>query len=362
MPKKRLHIAYNTQSAAEAAMDLLERNTSDWYSRIETAQISPTYSEDLPDMEDFEDATSDWNHDTDSAYTGGGTQSNPYLLYRDSGTSPSGGTGPGSNSSYYAYTEASGNGAPNKYFAMERNIIGGTGASKMRFYYHMHGNSMDFQNASHANEKAYMSVEVSINDGATWTPLPITKDLGGSNEAIVARLDGEQQEESTLPFLQAEVDISSVGNNSFKIRFFAKTSDRDPANNTSQSFTSDMAIDDITFHRNPPETKYLVQTDGKGYETLFNSYLQEGKNSFLLYENLKQVFIAREYKIDDEEKAINGWTSTWYEYEEKMSLRKATKEYLNKRVEEAGNQTKSSDYQLKRQEYLDLGGSQLPDE
>ena len=62
----------------------------------------------------------------------------------------------------------------------------------------------------------------------------------------------------------------------------------------------------------------------------------------------KQSFIAREYKVTDEEKAINGWTSTWFENETKTSLRRATKEYVDSGYDES-----------KRQDYLDQGGSLL---
>ena len=350
MPKKQLFIAYDTQQEAQQAMESLGRNGLSWYDRIETAQISPTYSGDLPVLEGFEDPTSEWNHDSNMSLTGGGSLSNPYLFYRDSAgtnSSPTGPTTGASNSTYYVYTEASVPASPNRYFAMERSLVAGVGVTKMTFFYHMFGASMDYQNASFGNEKAYLSVEVSTDNGVNWTPLSITKDVGGAGEQVVSRIEGQQQTASADPYRQAEVDISTVGNNSFKVRFFVKTSDRDPTNNTNQSFTCDIAIDNISFYRPPPQTQYLVETDGKGYETLFNSHLQGKKSG---YENLKQLFIAREYKIDDEEKAINGWTSTWFENETKMSLRKATKEYM-----ESGTQDTA-----KRQQYIDLGGTRLP--
>jgi len=346
MPKKQLFIAYDTQQEAQAAMDLLGRNTSDWYERIETATI-PSYSEDMPVLEDFEDATSDWNHDADTSLTGNGSLATPYLFYRIDGGTPSSATGPttgASGSSYYVYTEASSPASPNKYFYMERSLVAGSGVSKMTFYYHMFGASMDYQNASYANEKAYLSVEVSTDNGVTWTPLSITKDVDGAGEQLVSRIEGQQQVAQSSPYKKAEVDISSVGNNSFKIRFFAKTADRDPTNNTSQSWKSDIAIDNISFYRPPSQARYLVETDGKGYEVLFaHKVSQEGN-----YATTKQTFIANEYSVTDEEKAINGWTSTYYQNEEKMSLRRATEEYID------------SGYDIsKRQQYLDWGGTLL---
>ena len=109
------------------------------------------------------------------------------------------------------------------------------------------------------------------------------------------------------------------------------------------------------------KTFYLVDAGGgKGYDILFFEYVKENPN--LSYDTAKSRFTLMTTEATEEDKAILGWDSTYFNAEPKMSLRKATKEYLIKRVEETGNQTKSSDYQLKRQEYLDLGGSQLPDE
>jgi hypothetical protein len=109
-------------------------------------------------------------------------------------------------------------------------------------------------------------------------------------------------------------------------------------------------------------TLYLVDAGGgKGYDILFEKFVEDNKK-LISYDTAKSRFIAMTTEATEEDKAILGWDSTYFNAEPKMSLRRATKEYLIKRVEETGNQTKSSDYQLKRQEYLDLGGSRLPDE
>ena len=109
-------------------------------------------------------------------------------------------------------------------------------------------------------------------------------------------------------------------------------------------------------------TSYLVDAGGgKGYDILFELFIAQHKK-LLSYDIAKSRFIAMTIEATEEDKAIDGWDSTYFNAEPKVSLRKATKNYLSKRIEERTNQTKSSDYQLKRQEYLDLGGSRLPDE
>ena len=355
MPKKKLHISFTSQQYAEEALTLLGKSNSEWYSRIETAQISPTYSEDLPELEGFEDATSEWNHDPDTSMTGGGTMSDPYLFHRRTAYTPSSFTGPqdAHSGSYYVHIEASSTGSPNKYFALERDIPAATGVSKLRFYYHMYGAGMD------NGDKAFLSVEVSTDNGNNWTQLQIIEDFGGPSQNPVDKLEGQKQttpapsnlpnyqKYSTDSFLQAEVDLSAYGNDSFKIRFLAKSADSPAAGSSPEAWKSDISIDEITFHRNPPETKYLISVTSKEYDILFNDFVSNAKSG---YATAKQLFIAREYKIDDEEKAINGWTSVRSENETKMSLRKATKEYM-----ESGHQDTA-----KRQQYIDLGGTKLP--
>ena len=110
-------------------------------------------------------------------------------------------------------------------------------------------------------------------------------------------------------------------------------------------------------------TSYLVDAGGgKGYDILFELYISESSLNSTPYDTAKSRFITMTIEATEEDKAIDGWDSTYFNAEPKVSLRKATKNYLSKRIEERTNQTKSSDYQLKRQEYLDLGGSRLPDE
>ena len=110
------------------------------------------------------------------------------------------------------------------------------------------------------------------------------------------------------------------------------------------------------------QTIYLVDAGGgKGYDILFEHFIDQHKK-LLSYDTAKSRFISMTIEATEEDKAIDGWDSTYFNAEPKVSLRKATKNYLKKRIEEKSNQLKSSDYHLKRQEYLDLGGSQLPDE
>ena len=304
MPKKKLYVAYDTVEEAQAAMSLLGKGDA-WHDSIETAQVSPTYSEDLPDMESFEDTISEWNH-TESSLLGTGTIANPYSFFRRSGKANSTVTGPENahEGTYYVYTETTSIGV-SKYFSLERTFSAGTGISKMRFYFHMHGESH--------NANGHMAVETSVDDGQTWV------------ERV--RFEGEQHASTTTPYTQVEVDLSDIGNNSFKVRFLLLTGDTG-VDAGSHAYRSDMAIDEITFHRALPQTKYLVDAkNGKGFDVLFENHLagtQEGE-----YAAAKQAFIAREYRVTEEEKAINGWTSPRFQNEQKVSLRKAAKEYYD---------------------------------
>ena len=349
MPKKKLHIAYDTQQEAQEAMALLGRSTSDWYNRIETAMI-PNYSQTLPQGEDFEDTSTEWNFNpnattgndapelTDPSAPNGGSLDNPYMFHRRSGgtnstsTGPNADHGPGSDE-YYAYLEGSGGGAPGKHFVMSRSFPSETHISQATFYYHMYG-------SGHGSglSNSYLELQIKPFGSTSWISLDILIEEGTPFEETVTKITGPAQSAASDSYKKAVADLSPYDTSKeFELRFHAQSGN---------SYLTDMAIDNITYTRPESQQKFMVETDGKGYEILFaHKISQEGD-----YTAAKQAFIANEYNIDDEEKAINGWTSTWFENETKMSLRKATKEYM-----ESGPQDTA-----KRQQYIDLGGTKLP--
>ena len=114
------------------------------------------------------------------------------------------------------------------------------------------------------------------------------------------------------------------------------------------------------------QVKYLVEVNGKEYDILFNEptsgYLKLIPGANYDYATAKQSFIAREHNIDDEEKAINGWTSPRFQSESKDSLRKATEDYFGIRQIESDNQIKSTEYHQKRIAYENLKGTLLQPE
>tara|TARA_B100000676_G_C17892119_1_gene739781 strand:- start:65 stop:511 length:447 start_codon:yes stop_codon:yes gene_type:complete len=104
---------------------------------------------------------------------------------------------------------------------------------------------------------------------------------------------------------------------------------------------------------------YFVAVNSKEYDILFNDFVQNAKSE---YSVAKQLFIDREHEISEEEKAINGWTSLWFQNEPKTGLRKATEEYISIRQAESDNQVKSAEYHQKRIAYENLKGTQLQPE
>lgn len=347
MPKKQLFIAYDTLQEAQAAMASLGKSSLSWYNHIETAMI-PNYSQTLPQGEDFEDTSTEWNFNpnattgndapelTDPSAPNGGSLDNPYMFHRRSGGTNSTNTGPnadhGSGSDeYYAYLEGSGGSASGKHFVMSRSFPSETHISQATFYYHMYGSG--FTNA-------YLELQIKPSGSTSWTSLDILIEEGTPSEQTVTQITGPAQNAASDPYKKAVADLSPYDTSKeFELRFHAQSGN---------TYSTDMAIDNITYTRPAPQQKFMVKTDGKGYEILYANFLATMPAKIVKF--AKQLFIAREHIIDDEEKAINGWTSTWFENETKMSLRKATKEYM-----ESGPQDTA-----KRQQYIDLGGTKLP--
>ena len=139
---------------------------------------------------------------------------------RESGPTPSNTSGPtgpdaASENSFYIFTESSGNnvGNPNKVAILTSPCIDLSNHqnASFSFYYHMFGASM-----------GNLVLEVSNNDGTTWTQL----------ETIT----GQQQTSSAEAWLQHTEDISAYDGNVIKLRITVTTG---------SSFASDISIDDI---------------------------------------------------------------------------------------------------------------------
>ncbi len=131
---------------------------------------------------------------------------------RYTGSTPSSNTGPSSayEGSYYLYTEASSSGYPNKQATLDGPCFDLSSLSNpgLRFWYHMYGDAM-----------GSLSVEVSDNNCASWTP--------------VWSLFGDQGNS----WYEAVVNLSAYSGSTIKVRFVAVTG---------SSYTSDMAIDYVT--------------------------------------------------------------------------------------------------------------------
>lgn len=131
----------------------------------------------------------------------------------DSGGTPSGNTGPttGSSGSFYMYVESSTNGVgfPNKSAIFNSPCFDFTAspAASIDFDYHMYGSSM-----------GTLSLELSDDNGASWTSIWSQSGDQGNN------------------WLSQSVDLSSYIGGSIQLRFNGVTS---------TSFRSDFAIDNI---------------------------------------------------------------------------------------------------------------------
>ena len=130
----------------------------------------------------------------------------------NSGSTTSVGTGPTAGrggSGGYLYTEATGN-SPNRVAILDGPTFGGFGASaELRFWYHMEGADM-----------GQLDLEVSTDAGQTWTSAwSMSGDQGSA-------------------WLEAVIDMSPYAGQDVKIRFRGETG---------SSYTSDMAIDELSF-------------------------------------------------------------------------------------------------------------------
>ncbi len=151
----------------------------------------------------------------------------------DGNGTPSSSTGPScyhSASGFY-FTEASG--IYNATYAMDTKCLDLTVISNpvLKFWYHMYGGTM-----------GSLYIDVSTNGGSTWTT------------GVWSRT-GQQHSSYTAAWTQASVDLSSYRTNNVVIRFRGVTG---------TSYTSDMAIDDVTIENCPTPS---IPTDGSHSST-----------------------------------------------------------------------------------------------
>jgi hypothetical protein len=161
-------------------------------------------------IEDVQDNAPDW-------VNGAGLDA---TWFAESGTTSSANTGPdgdhtkGDGTGVYLFVESSQSGSPGKRADLIGPVIDLSGLSSvsLEFYYHMYGEAMG-------------DLFVDIFSGGTWH-----LDIGPT-------LSGQQQSTSSDPWLSATIDLSAFNTADAQIRFRGITG---------SSFTSDMAIDDIT--------------------------------------------------------------------------------------------------------------------
>jgi len=169
---------------------------------------------------------------------------------RDYGGTSSSSTGPnydhtyGTTYGYYAYTESSSPNYPSKRAFLESPEIELTGGSdeKLEFYYHMYGSSM-----------GTLYAQISQSPYSTWSTL--------------WSRSGQQHSSSTSSYSKATISLSSYSGK-YKLRFHGLTG---------SSFTSDMAIDDVTLNGGGG-MPYSMTTENGGKMYLFGdkTYLTGG--------------------------------------------------------------------------------------
>jgi subtilisin family serine protease len=189
-----------------------------------------------PYTESFETDLGDWQQgigdDFDWSRTSGGT--------------PSSNTGPSSaaDGSFYAYTEASYPNHPSKVAILNSPCFDLTGINSpaMSFQYHMFGATM-----------GKLDLEVSTDNGQSWTGL------------------WSEENDQGNQWLPATVDLSAYQGSVIQLRYVGTTSN---------GFTSDMAIDDISINSNPCVQAVSTFPYIESFETDFGLWTQDISEDF----------------------------------------------------------------------------------
>lgn len=156
----------------------------------------------FPYSESFESGIGDWSQNTGDDLD----------WVRDSGGTPSSGTGPatGADGSFYLYIEASGDGTgfptKNAIITLPCMDVSGLASPKLNFSYHMNGTAM-----------GNLIVQTSTNSGSSWT-----------NAWSISGSQGDQWN---------DVSIDLPSSSGIQIRFNGTTG---------SSWSSDIAIDDVS--------------------------------------------------------------------------------------------------------------------
>ncbi|RYH72941.1 choice-of-anchor D domain-containing protein [Flavobacteriaceae bacterium 144Ye] len=175
------------------------------YSSILYSQSCGTTISTFPYSEDFELGMGDWNRLVSG---------DDFDWTRDSGGTPSNGTGPitGDGDSFYLFTESSSPNYPSKTAYLESpcfNLSTGISAPSFSFSYHMYGSSMG-------------TLYVDINNGSYTN---------------VWSISGQQQAGNGSAWSNQTIDLSPYVGQTIKIRFRGVTGN---------NYTSDMAIDNVS--------------------------------------------------------------------------------------------------------------------
>ena len=181
-----------------------------------TVKPLPAGMASLPYSESFEVGLGAWTQETDDDMN----------WTRDSGATPSSGTGPSGaqDGSYYMFTEASpvasGDDAELTCWFDLRNV----GAPELKFYYHMYGADMGTLDVTASTGGSWASLwSLSGNQGDSWSPVT--------------------------------VDLSAYAGQVVQLKFTGVRGTQ---------YTSDVAIDLVTLEGNPATHTVTFDLDGKG--------------------------------------------------------------------------------------------------
>ncbi len=178
---------------------------NDAYAYVCTGDVIDTF----PYLESFETGNFAFTQNTDD--DGDWT--------RDNNGTPSDGTGPGSASdgNFYMFTEASTSGQGAMGFNATAILTSpcfdftAVGGATFNFDYHMYGSA-----------SGQISVEVSDDAGVSWT--------------VLQTISGQQQTSDSAPWITSSINLNSYAGTTVNVRIVGTTGN---------SFTSDMAIDNV---------------------------------------------------------------------------------------------------------------------
>ena len=252
--------ASTTYAVAVEAMDAAGNTSGQASINVTTSgtggSCSATVSS-FPYSESFESGIGDWTQNTGDDLD----------WVRDSGGTPSTGTGPstGADGSFYLYIEASGDGTgyPNKNAIITLPCMDVTslGSPSLNFSYHMNGTAM-----------GDLVVQTSTNDGASWT-----------NAWSVAGSQGD---------VWNDVSVDLPSSSGVQVRFNGTTG---------SSWSSDIAIDNVRVEDGtppscPPITFGTISSYG-GTQDAAGDFAVQDAGATLFLENNTWKYISFPYSV-----------------------------------------------------------------